>query len=67
MNVGTKLRYLGEESGKSNFRLENKDLWIQSDTASMSFDLVGVNLTPSSTTVMNVSKNELFTTITVLQ
>lgn len=67
MNVGTKLRYLGEENGKSNFRLENKDLWIQSDTASMAFDLVGVNLTPSSTTVMNVSKNELFTTITVLQ
>lgn len=67
MNVGTKLRYLGEEGGKSNFRLENKDLWIQSDTTGMSFDLVGVNLTPSSTTVMNVSKNELFTTITVLQ
>ena len=67
MNVGTKLRYLGEESGKSNFRLENKDLWVQSDTASMSFDLVGVNLTPSSTTVMNISKNELFTTVTVLQ
>lgn len=35
MNVGTKLRYLGEEGGKSNFRLENKDLWIQSDTTGM--------------------------------
>ena len=67
MNTGSKLRYLGEENGKSSFRLENKDLWIQSDTASMTFDLIGVNLTPSSTTVMNISKNELFTTITVLQ
>jgi len=67
MNVGTKLRYLGEDGGKSNFRLENKDLWIQSDTTGMTFDLIGVNLTPSSTTVMNISKNELFTTITVLQ
>lgn len=67
INVGTKLRYLGEDGGKSNFRLENKDLWIQSDTTGMAFDLVGVNLTPSSTTVMNISKNELFTTITVLQ
>jgi hypothetical protein len=67
MNTGTKLRYLGEENGKSSFRLENKDLWIQSDTAGMTFDLIGVSLTPSSTTVMNISKNELFTTITVLQ
>lgn len=68
MNTGTKLRYLGEESsGKSSFRLENKDLWIQSDTSNMTFDLVGPTLTPSSTTVMNISKNELFTTITVLQ
>jgi hypothetical protein len=67
MNVGTKLRYLGEDGGKSNFRLENKDLWIQSDTMGMTFDLIGLTLTPSSTTVMNISKNELFTTITVLQ
>jgi len=67
LNIGTKLRYLGEENGKSSFRLENKDLWIQSDTANTTFDLIGVTLTPSSTTVMNISKNELFTTITVLQ
>lgn len=68
VNTGTKLRYLGEESsGKSSFRLENKDLWIQSDTSDMIFDLVGLTLTPSSTTVLNISKNELFTTITVLQ
>lgn len=68
MNTGTKLRYLGEGSdGKSSFRLENKDLWVNADTGSMSFDLVGITLTPSSTTVMNISKNELFTTITVLQ
>lgn len=68
MNTGTKLRYLGEGGdGKSSFRLENKDLWIQADTGAMTFDLVGLNLTPSSTTVMNISKNELFTTITVLQ
>ncbi len=33
----------------------------------VTFDLVGLTLTPSSTTVMNISKNELFTTITVLQ
>lgn len=67
MNTGSKLRYLGDSEGKSNFRLENKDLWVQADTGMMSFDLVGVTLTPSSTTVMNISKNELFTTITVLQ
>jgi len=68
MNTGTKLRYLGEDNnGKSSFRLENKDLWIQADTGTMAFDLVGLTLTPSSTTVMNISKNELFTTITVLQ
>jgi hypothetical protein len=68
MNTGTKLRYLGEGGdGKSSFRLENKDLWIQADTGSMTFDLVGLTLTPSSTTTMNISKNELFTTITVLQ
>ena len=67
MNTGSKLRYLGDSEGKSNFRLENKDLWVQADTSMMSFDLVGVTLTPSSTTVMNISKNELFTTITVLQ
>ncbi|MCB9807052.1 hypothetical protein H6768_04150 [Candidatus Peribacteria bacterium] len=68
MNIGTKLRYLGEgNDGKSGFRLENKDLWVQADTGTMMFDLVGLTLTPSSTTVMNISKNELFTTITVLQ
>lgn len=68
MNTGTKLRYLEEGSdGKSNFRLENKDLWVNADTGSMTFDLVWLTLTPSSTTVMNISKNELFTTITVLQ
>jgi hypothetical protein len=67
MNTGTKIRYLGESEGKSNFRLENKDLWVQADTGMVSFDLVGVALTPSSNTVMNISKNELFTTITVLQ
>lgn len=68
LNTGTKLRYLGQTNdNKSQFRLENKDIWVQSDTADMTFDLIGVNLTPSSTTVMNISKNELFTTITVLQ
>lgn len=68
LNTGTKLRYLGQSNdNKSQFRLENKDIWVQSDTADMTFDLIGVNLTPSSTTVMNISKNELFTTITVLQ
>lgn len=68
MNTGTKLRYLGSATdGKSQFRLENKDLWVQSDTADITLDLVGVTLTPASTTVLNVSKNELFTTITVLQ
>lgn len=41
MNTGTKLRYLEEGSdGKSNFRLENKDLWVNADTGSMTFDLV---------------------------
>jgi hypothetical protein len=68
MNTATKLRYLGETpEGKSQFRLENKDLWVQSDTATVTLDLVGVALTPSSMTVMNISKNELFTTITVFQ
>lgn len=67
INTGSKLRYLGEVEGKSNFRLENKDLWVQADTGMVSFDLVGVTLTPSSNSVMNISKNELFTTITVLQ
>lgn len=68
LNAGTKLRYLGPSTdGKSQFRLENKDLWIQSDTADITLDLIGVTLTPSSTTVLNISKNELFTTITVLQ
>lgn len=68
MNTGTKLRYLEEGSdGKSSFRLENKDLWVNADTGSMTFDLVWLTLIPSSTTVMNISKNELFTTISVLQ
>lgn len=68
MNTATKLRYLGETpEGKSQFRLENKDLWVQSDTSTVVLDLIGVSLTPSSMTVMNVSKNELFTTITVFQ
>jgi hypothetical protein len=68
LNAGTKLRYLGDSNdGKSQFRLENKDLWVQSDTADMTFDLMWLTLIPSSTTVLNVSKNELFTTITVLQ
>jgi hypothetical protein len=67
MNTGSKLRYLGDMEGKSTFRLENKDLWVQADTGMMSFDLIGLTLTPSSTTVMNISKNELFTTITVFQ
>lgn len=67
MNTGSKLRYLGEADGKSNFRLENRDLWVQADTGMMSFDLIGLTLIPSSTTVMNISKNELFTTIIVLQ
>lgn len=68
LNTGTKLRYLGQTpDNKSQFRVENKDIWVQSDTADMVFDLIGVTLIPASTTVMNVSKNELFTTITVLQ
>lgn len=40
LNTGSKLRYLGEAEGKSSFRLENKDLWVEADTGSMSFDLV---------------------------
>lgn len=68
LNTGTKLRFTGvEQDGKSGFRLENKDLWIQADTAAMNIDLVGTIISPASLTVANVSKNELFTTITVLQ
>lgn len=68
LNTGTKLRYLGQTSdNKAQFRVENKDIWVQSDTADMTFDLIGVTLLPASNTVLNVSKNELFTTIAVLQ
>lgn len=68
LNTGTKLRYLGQGTdGKTQLRLENKDLWIQADTGDMTIDLIGVTISPTSTTVMNVSKNDLFTTITVLQ
>lgn len=68
LNTGTKLRYLGQGTdGKTQLRLENKDLWIQADTGDMTIDLIGLTISPTSTTVMNVSKNDLFTTITVLQ
>ena len=41
LNTGTKLRYLGQGTdGKTQLRLENKDLWIQSDTADMTIDLI---------------------------
>lgn len=68
MNTGTKLRYLGQGTdGKTQFRLENKDLWVQADTGDFSIDLLGVLVYPTSGSVLNIAKNELFTTITVLQ
>lgn len=68
LNTGTKIRYLGQGTdNKTQFRLENKDLWIQADTGDFTVDLLGVIVLPSSGSVLNVAKNELFTTITVLQ
>lgn len=68
LNTGTKIRYLGQGTdGKTQFRLENKDLWVQADTGDFSVDLLGVVVLPSSGSVLNIAKNELFTTITVLQ
>lgn len=68
LNTGTKIRYLGQGTdGKTQFRLENKDLWVQADTGDFSVDLLGVVVMPSSGSVLNIAKNELFTTITVLQ
>lgn len=68
LNTGTKIRYLGKGTdNKTQFRLENKDLWIQADTGDFSLDLLGVVVLPSSGSVLNIAKNELFTTITVLQ
>ncbi len=68
LNTGTKIRYLGQGTdNKTQFRLENKDLWIQADTGDFSIDLLWVMVLPSSGSVLNIAKNELFTTITVLQ
>jgi len=68
LNTGTKLRYLGQGTdNKTQFRLENKDLWVQADTGDFSLDLLSVIVLPSSGSILNVAKNELFTTITVLQ
>ena len=67
LNNGTKVRFLGSSNNKMQVRLENKDLWVQSDTADLEIDLLGLTLSPSATSVVNISKNELFTTITVLQ
>lgn len=68
LNTGTKLRYMGQGTdNKTQFRLENKDLWVQADTGDFSLDLLGVGVMPSSGSVSNISKNELFTTISVLQ
>jgi len=68
LNTGTKIRYLGlGTDNKTQFRLENKDLWIQADTGDISLDLLGVLVLPSSGSTLNIAKNELFTTITVLQ
>jgi len=68
LNTGTKMRYLGQGTdGKTQFRLENKDLWVQADTGDFSIDLLGVLVLPSSGSIFNIAKNELFTTLTVLQ
>ncbi len=68
LNNGTKIRYVGQNAGsKTEFRVESKDIWITADTADMTFDLIGTNLVPASNSIINVSKNELFTTITVFQ
>ncbi|MFA6080288.1 MAG: hypothetical protein WC753_02275 [Candidatus Gracilibacteria bacterium] len=68
LNMGTKIRYLGlGTDNKTQFRLENKDLWVQADTGDISLDLLGVVVLPASGSVLNIAKNELFTTITVLQ
>ena len=68
LNTGTKIRYLGiGTDNKTQFRLENKDLWIQADTGDLSLDLLGVLVLPSSGSILNIAKNDLFTTITVLQ
>ncbi len=68
LNTGTKIRYLGlGTDNKTQFRLENKDLWVHADTGDISLDLLGVVVLPSSGSVLDVAKNELFTTITVLQ
>lgn|GEM_PF-558058 len=68
LNTGTKIRYLGQGTdNKTQFRLENKDIWAQADTGDFSLDLLGVVVLPSSGSVFNIAKNELFTTISVLQ
>lgn len=66
LNVGTKLRYVGQESGVNVVRLENKEIWSRVDSADVIYDLINYRILPSRNTVFNVSKNNLFTTITVL-
>lgn len=67
LNEGTILHFLTRENNFYTFQLENKDIWVTSDTTSLSFLLDKITLTPTSNSVTNISRNELFTTISVFQ
>ena len=63
---GTRLRYVGQENGANVVRLENKQIWARVAGSDVIFDLIKFRILPSANTVVNVSKNNLFTTVTVL-
>lgn len=66
LGTATKLRYLGQEGVNHVVRLENKEIWTKVAEPDIKIDLVNYQVLPSSDSVFDISKNNLFTTITVL-
>lgn len=66
LNTDTRLRYVGQENGANVVRLENKEIWSKVAGSDVIFDLINYQVFPGNNTVVNISKNNLFTTISVL-
>lgn len=66
LNTATKLRYIGQEGVSHVVRLENKEMWVKISEPDLKIDLVNYQILPSGDSVFDISKNNLFTTVTVL-
>lgn len=67
LNEWSKIVYEKKNNGEYTFRLNNKDFWINVDTAILGFVIEDITIKPSANTIVNITKNDLFSTLSVFR